>query len=222
MESKIMDIDNLRNIWREHTYREVEKDKFSEEELKKVLRGKSKSMVSKIRRSLNFELVFSSIMTIVIAYFLRMEMPLIVEIAVMLLILIFLFLLGVYFAFVRNVNKYDLKSDNLKQDLEKLVKELDSLTKFIIKITVVLAPIGTLLGYIFGLYMGGPETFNAIFGSSENLIIMSITVVVAAVALYPITKLYVNFMYGRHIKNLKSYLNELTEFDNSIDNSNEE
>ena len=73
-----MDIDHLKNIWKEHTSREIEKDKFSEEELKKVLRGKSKSMVSKIRRSLNLELVLSSVMTIVIAYFLSMEMPLIV------------------------------------------------------------------------------------------------------------------------------------------------
>jgi len=209
-----METNDLKSIWKKHTNEKIERDLLSEEELNRMRYSKSKSMIRKIKNGIVFELTFTALMVMVISYFLRMELHIVIEIAIVIMDLAFLFLLGVYFQYLRTVQQHKIETINLRENLKKLIEEIERVLNFLFIISVILIPIGGLFGYIVGFFIGAEKEAEEVFKSTTNLIILPTVIAIITLIGFPLTKWYLNFMYGRHVKKLKETLNELIQEEN--------
>lgn len=206
-----MDSNDIKSIWKKHTDEKIEKDKLSEDELNKMRSAKSQSIIRKIKNGIVFELTISALMIIIISYFLRMDLHIVMEISIVFLDIIFLFLLGVYIQYLRTVQKHEIDAINLKSNLEQLIEEIERILRFLFISSVILVPLGGMFGYIVGFFLGAGEDAVEVFRSTENLILFPVIILGITIIGFPLTKWYLKLLYGRHLAILKDTLQELME-----------
>jgi uncharacterized membrane protein (Fun14 family) len=209
-----MDTNDLKSIWKKHTDKKVEEDKLNEDELNRIKYSKSKSMIQKIKNGIIFELLVSAIMVIIISYYLIKDLHIVIEISIVFLDIVFIFLLGVYFQYLRTIQKHKIHSINLKENLKLLIEEIERILKFLYLVSVAIIPIAAVFSYIVGFFIGAGEDASNVFSSTKNLILFPTIIGIATLIGFPLTKWYLQFMYGRHLNKLKRTLKELSQEEN--------
>jgi len=147
-----MELDELKSIWKNTTPGFRSKD---ESEIALMLKGQSKSIIDKLKRNVWFELIFTLAASIgMLIYALTLPSGALKWTSVSALILFVSYL----FFFAKKLmllNQYGLANENIKSNLELLVKNLDSYLKFYKRSYAILYPLYFFLMLFFiGLERG--------------------------------------------------------------------
>jgi hypothetical protein len=201
-----MELDELKNIWNKNKADFQQKD---EVQLAAMLKGSSRSIVDKLKRSVWFELILTILVgmaLLVYAFAIPAGALKWATIAIILLLVAY----SVYYVKkLLLLNRFNTADDNLKANLEKLVASLTGYLKFYKKSYTILYPIYFALSILFGALEMGSDRFLAKLSDPKTVLyLLALTVVVTFITL-AFTNWLLRKLYGRHLEKLEALLDEL-------------
>jgi hypothetical protein len=205
-----MELDELKNIWRKN---DPEFNRKGEAEIAAMLKGKSTSIVEKLKRSVWLELVFTLIAGVaLLIYALTLPDGSLKWTSVSILILF----VGYTFYYIKKLfllNQFDRQADNLKNNLEKLVDKLSGYLKFYKRSYTILYPVYFVLGIAFGGLERGLTEFINVLSKPLTIIYLSVLAAVFFFCSTWVVKWLLKKLYGNHLEKLKSLLVELNSYE---------
>jgi hypothetical protein len=207
-----MELDDMKNIWKDKSIEAAGADKISA-----MIGKQSQSPIAKMKRNLRMELlilIFS--LGIVAAYYFiafKSEYSIIGWVYALLLILF------CYYFFRKNklLDEMQCSSCRVKSNLELQLRMLERYVKFyLISGTAILPILFIFLGIV--LYFKKPTLINetVLYPSGTNpvwkfLLAWFILLSVSTTIMWILNRGYVNKLYGRHINKLKQLLTQINE-----------
>ncbi|MBT1705907.1 hypothetical protein [Chryseosolibacter indicus] len=201
-----MELEELKDIWQKNRSGFQPKD---EAELASMLRGSSKSIVGKLKRSVWFELAFTFISGLaLLTYALTLPSGALKWTSVSILVL-FVAYSFYYIKKLLLLNAFNKGDDHLKANLERLTNSLTSYLSFYKRSYTVLYPVYFCLGLLFvGLESGSDHFFEIISKPKRILSLVAMAALLFFLSTW-FTNWYLKSLYGNHLLKLKSLLNEL-------------
>ncbi|HEY0655084.1 MAG TPA: hypothetical protein VGD65_18240 [Chryseosolibacter sp.] len=201
-----MELDELKDLWKKNDAVFQPKE---ESELASMLRGNSKSIVDKLKRSVWLELIFTTVSGIVLLiYALTLPSGALKWTSVSILA-IFVAYSFYYVKKIMLLNSFDPNEGNLRVTLENLIVSLSSYLKFYKRSYTLLYPVYFCLALLFGAIERGFENFVTSLSAPKTILYL---VGFAAIFYFGSTWL-VNWilkkLYGNHLEKLKVLLKDL-------------
>jgi hypothetical protein len=201
-----MELEELKNIWQKNPSAFIRK---GEEELARMLKGNSRSVVDKLKRSVWFELVFTVIAGVALLLYAFMLPNGAWKWSSVSILVLFVGYSVYYVKKLLLLNRFNPGDDHLKANLEKLVENLSNYLRFYTRSYTVLYPVYFALVLLFRGIETGSERFFQSISNPRTIIYL----VLLAAFFYFITKWYTSWylrkLYGNHLEKLKGLLNEL-------------
>lgn len=195
-----MDIDNLKSTWR--ALQTQPEPVFENDQIRKLLQGKAKDSISKIKRSILIE----GTLTLLLGVFLMANRSWFYSPFIIPYLLFVLSLCLVWYTFqYYKIRKINLQ-DNLKKTLEQLIKTLDLYLKV----------------YLYGsLALGLFASILPLFWTNVTLDSLTLTktlfigggAIIFIPSYYFFTKWYIKNLYGNYVNELKEELKELEDLE---------
>lgn len=202
-----MEIEDLKDIWRKQNEAFRPRD---ESELATMLKGKSTSIVTRLKRSVWFELIFTLVAGLgLLAYALTLPGGWLKWTSISMVILFCIYSIY-YYKNLNLLNRFDPANQNLKDNLTRLVRDLKSYLKYYKRSYAVLYPLYFFLGLVFtALEYGAKGFFNRV---SQPEVIASLVAVAILIFICStwLTAWYLGKLYGNHLEKLETLLEELT------------
>jgi hypothetical protein len=200
-----MELEELKHIWNKNKADFQPKD---EAQLASMLKGTSRSLIDKLKRSVWLELSFTIVAGLALLIY-AFTLTGALKWTTMAIIVLFV---GYSFYYVKKLlllRHFDSGDNNLKANLEKLVSRLGSYLKFYKRSYTLLYPVYFGLGILFGgLEIGSDRFLQKLSDPKWITYLLVITIV-----FFFISMLFANWflkkLYGRHLEKLKTLLNEL-------------
>jgi hypothetical protein len=201
-----MEIDDLKDIWRKESESFTRRD---ETELATMLKGKSSSIVSRLKRNVWIELTLTVLGGLgLLGYAMTLPNGNLKSISISMLILFCVYAFY-YLKKLRLLIEFDPGNDNLKGNLRQLIANLKSYLRFYKRSYTILYPVYFLLGLLFTAIERGATGFiNQIF-RIEILIALLLGAIVFFVCSTWLTSWYLKKLYGNHLEKLEGVLREL-------------
>lgn len=202
-----MELDDLKNIWKANEPGFQPKD---ESEIAQMLKGKSKSIVDKLKRSVWLELCFTFAVGIaLLAYALTLPTNGALKwTAIALLFMIVIYTIY-YIKKLMLLRRFNPANENLRASLESLVKNLSSYLVFYKRSYTILYPIYFFLGLLFSLLERGTTEFLEALSKPRTI---SALLLVAGVFYFTsawLVRWLLRKLYGDHLDKLKTLVNDL-------------
>lgn len=201
-----MELDDLKDIWKNNPPEFKAKD---EAELALMLKGNSKSIVGKLKRSVWFELIFTIVAGVVfLIYALTLESGAFkwTSISMIALFVVYSFY---YVKKLSLLNRFKPGEDNLKTNIDSLITSLTNYLRFYKRSYTLLYPAYFILGLFFGaMERGTDEFFHSLTKPSVILSLVSLAVVFFFSSTF-LTNWWLKKLYGNHLDKLKSLAREL-------------
>jgi len=205
-----MELDDLKEIWKHSSTKDTA---WSTTQLHEVLQGKSKSILSRIKRSMQIEIAIGCVAFAVL--FLQIFM---LKIGptwwLMISILVFSSTAAIYFYLkMRLVTTFDFATNNLKNNLTDLITKLETF----LKIYKLGNQWGLIFFYLLGLLatyleLGTDRALDYVGSWQGQLFLVLFTACVIGPVF--IVERVLRKLYGKHIDRLKLVL---AEFDKSVE-----
>jgi hypothetical protein len=197
-----MELDDLKSIWKNNP----EFQRKNETELLSMLKGSSKSIIEKLKRSVWFELVFTLIAgVLLLIYALTLPSGALKWISISILVLC-VFYSFFYIKKLLMLARFNPAEDNLKASLEKLSNNLNSYLKFYRRSYTILYPVYFLLGLLYGAVERGMSEFlHTLAKPAVMLYLLGVAVLFFAISTW-FANWYFKKLYGNHLQNLKALL----------------
>lgn len=201
-----MEIEELKNIWKKQSEGFTPKD---EAELASMLKGKSSSIIIRLKRNVWLELVFTILGGLgLLAYALTLPGGYLKWTSITILVL-FGFWCLYYVKKLRLLNRFDPANDHLKANLERLVYELRAYLKFYKRSYSVLYPVFFIIGLLFvAIEHGTIGFFNKVIQPEVFLILLPGAALFFIFSSW-LTSWYLKKLYGNHLEKLEALLREL-------------
>lgn len=202
-----LELDDLKSIWKGNKpFQEKQA-----EEIEAMLKGSSNSIVAKLKRSVWFELILTVAFGLVMLYFaLTLESGSLKWSIVSILLLFFAYLIY-YWKKIRLLNGFDPSHQNIKENLEKLVRDLQGYLQFYKTSYTILYPVYFALGILFAIIERGPDVFWEKLGEPMTILKLTLFSVVVLVLSLFVSKWYLKKLYGNHLDNLKELLKDIDD-----------
>jgi hypothetical protein len=204
-----MELDELKDIWRKTDSGFRPK---AEAELASMLKGNSKSIVNKLKRSVWFELIFALVAGIaLLIYALTLESNSLKWTYVSILVLF----VGYSFYYIKKLtllNQFNPAEDNLKGNLEKLIGNLTSYLKFYKRSYTILYPVYFFLGLLFAGVERGLTEFVHVVTTPRTLAFLLVPAAVFFLLSNWLVNWFLKKLYGNHLDKLRSLLSDLNSF----------
>ncbi|NJM26400.1 MAG: hypothetical protein HC859_13860 [Bacteroidia bacterium] len=201
-----MELDEFKELWKQH---DPSFEPKNEAELAAMLKGKSKSIIAKLKRSVWFELLVTIVTGLLLVYF-SFSMPdgymkwIFTSFLVM-----FLAYIVYYVMKLRLLNTFDASEDHLRAHLERLINDLTGYLKFYRKSYTYLYPFYFFLMLLFiEIDRGKEEFFNQLSQPKTILSLLGFCVLFSLAAIW-FTNWYLKKLYGNHLEKLRNLLNDL-------------
>lgn len=209
----MMELDNLKTIWNS-TLSFQPKD---EGEIASMLNKNSQSVVSKLKRNVWLEMVFTLTTGIaLLIYAILLENGSLKWTSVSLLAVFILY--SVYNTKkLLLLNRFDPGQANLKRTLETLVEDLTAYLKFYKRSYAILYPAYFILMLIFALLERGTDEFVRVLNKPEIILYLVGTCIMFFVCSIWLTGWYIRKMYGDHLQKLKDLLQDLQSMQVSVE-----
>jgi glucan phosphoethanolaminetransferase (alkaline phosphatase superfamily) len=205
-----MELDELKDIWKKT---EADFQPKAEAELAVMLKGNSKSIVAKIKRSVWFELIFTLVAgMLLLIYALTLPSGALKWISISIL-LVFVAYTFYYVKKLMLLSQFAATEDNLKATLEKLIDNLTSYLKFYKRSYSLLYPVYFLVALVFVAIERGFDEFLNVMAKPKTIAYL---LLIAGLFFFCSTWLvnwFLKKLYGRHLEKLKSLLNELKSYE---------
>jgi hypothetical protein len=200
-----MEIDDLKTLWKNNESFKLK----NEAEIATMLKGTSKSIINKLKRSVWFEIIFTLVSgVILLVYALTLESGALKWTSVSILILFATYSIY-YIKKLMLLNSFDLGEGNVKSNLEHLTASLSGYLKFYKRSYKILYPIYFVLSFVFiAIERGTTEFLNHLmkFQTIASIVVMG------GVFYFCCTWLVdwlLKKFYGNHLEKLKRLLQEL-------------
>ncbi len=200
-----MELDELKNIWKN-------RDSFQpklEGEIAAMLRGKSHSIIDKLKRSLWMELIFTSIGFFILLYY-ALKLP---NGALKWSFISFVVLFSGYiFYYIKQLNlfrHFEGSDDSLRNNLATLVANLDHYLRLYKLSYSLLYPIFFILILSFVIMDRGMDDFLETLHDTTTLIYLVFLVAVLFASSLWLTNWYLKKLYGNHVEKLKALLGDI-------------
>ena len=203
-----MELDDLKDIWKKQTSAFPLKD---EAEIAAMLKGSSKSIVGKLKRSVWVELIFTLIAGLaLVAYALTLPSGALKWTSVA-IPLVFVGYAVYYIKKLILLSKFNPMEGNIRSNIENLIKSLSGYLRFYRRSYTILYPVYFCLGILFRIIEKGTyTTFETLKQPKTLLILMAV-----AVLFYISSTWLVNWLlrklYGNHLQKLKTLLHDIAE-----------
>ncbi len=201
-----MELDDLKYIWKSKEPGFQPKD---ESEIAQMLKGRSKSIVEKLMRSVWLELGLTFVAGLgLLIYALLMPSGALKWTASAILIVLVAYTVY-YIKKLMLLRRFNPAADNLRDTLETLVASLSSYLNFYKRSYTLLYPVYFLLGLLFSLLERGATDFIEALSRPRTIIILSL---VAGVFYFTSTwavRWLLRKLYGDHLDKLKALVNDL-------------
>jgi hypothetical protein len=199
------ELDDLKSIWRQQIPFEAK----NEEEIALMLKGRSKALITKLKRNVWFELILTMVCIAGLGFYGFTLRP---GALMWTILALLVFLVSYSFYYVKKImllNEYDSSATDLKSNLQQLIERLESYLKFYKRSYAILYPVFFALGILFGALETGFDQYIQKFKSLTYVMAFLLLTVVFMVGIYTITNWYLKKLYGNYIDKLKSLLKEL-------------
>lgn len=201
-----MELEDLKSIWK---HQKPGLESKQEEEIASMLKGRSNSIISKLKRSVWFELIFTIVCGIGLGiYALTLDSGALMW-TIISLIILFISYLFYYVKKIILLNQFDPSSENLKNNLQNLLERLTVYLNFYKKSYAVLYPVYFCLGLLFGALERGMDDFLYHISQPKTILILIAIAGLFFLCTIWITNWYLKKLYGNHLDKLKDLLQEL-------------
>jgi hypothetical protein len=201
-----MELDDLKDIWKKNP---PEFKVKNEVELALMLKGNSKSIVDKLKRSVWFELILTIVAGIVfLIYALTLESGAFkwTSISMTALFVVYSFY---YVKKLSLLNRFNPGEGNLKTNIDNLITSLTGYLKFYKLSYTILYPAYFALGLLFGAIERGTDQFiNSLGKPSVIISLVSLAIFFFFCSTF-LTTWWLKKLYGNHLEKLKSLAHEL-------------
>ena len=201
-----MELDDLKSIWKQ------DKPGFEpkkEEEIASMIKGRSNSIISKLKRSVWFELIFTIVCGVALGICALMLESGALMWTIISLIILFVSYLFYYVKKIMLLNRFDSSKENLKNSLQHLLDRLTTYLTFYKRSYAILYPVYFCLGLLFGALEKGLDDFLNRISQPKTIIYLILLSGVFFICTVLITNWYLKKLYGNHMDKLKELLNEL-------------
>ncbi len=176
---------------------------------KPMLKGNSKLLVDKLKRSVWFELIFTLVAgVILLVYALTLPSGALKWTSVSILA-IFVAYCVYYIKKLMLLNSFNSTGDNLRVNLENLVSSFSSYLKFYRRSYTVLYPVYFCLGLLFGALERGFTEFMQALTTPRTIAYLLLTAGVFYFASTWLVNWILKKLYGNHLEKLKKVLLDL-------------
>jgi hypothetical protein len=201
-----MELDDLKSIWKQ------DKPGFEpkqEAEIASMIKGRSNTIISKLKRSVWFELIFTIVCGLGLGIWALMIESGALMWTIISLIVLFVSYLFYYVKKILLLNKFDSSTENLKNSLQHLLDRLTTYLTFYKRSYAILYPVYFCLGLAFGALEKGLDDFLLRLSQPKTIILLVSLAGVFFLCTVWITNWYLKKLYGNHLDKLKELLNEL-------------
>jgi Ca2+/Na+ antiporter len=201
----MMELDDLKSIWKDQPAFEA-KDAA---QIADMLKKKSNSIASRLKRSVWFELTVTLVATVLMFLYVLTLPGGYVQYFFSFAIVVFVAYLVYYVKKLSVINKFQHGDGNLKETIEKLVATLTVYLKFYRRSYSLLYPISFVVGLGLGAVQRGFDNFfQALLQPRVFLPILGVLGLFIFAATW-FTTWYLKKLYGNHVEKLKEILKDL-------------
>lgn len=201
-----MEIEDLKYIWRKQN--ESFKPK-AEAELAGMLKGTSTSIITRLKRNVWLELIFTCLGGLaLLTYALTLPDGSLkwTSISILILFVIYSFY---YLKKLRLLNRFNSGSEGIKSNLQHLTENLKSYLKFYKRSYSILYPVYFCLGLLFAAIEQGASGFLNRISRPEIMATLLLGAALFFVCSTWLTSWYLKKLYGDHLEKLEKLLREL-------------
>jgi uncharacterized membrane protein YfcA len=202
-----MELEDLKNIWQKSDLYKPRR----EEEISEMLRGRSKSIIARLRRNVWFELIFTIVGGILLLYYVRSIPSFSFRIAFVLILCSFVLYIIYYVKKINLLNRFEGSSGNVRTNLEWLVADLDAFLRFYYRSYTILFPGFLMLTLILAIAELGLAQFLESLREWKTVAYLLFLVLFSVALAFWIGKWYLRKLYGTHLQKLRGLLRELQE-----------
>ena len=176
-----------------------------------MLKGKSHSIIARLKRNIWFELTFTIVGGMLLLYYAFSIPSPSLRWGFVFVLLSFILYIIYYVKKINLLNRFEGSEGNIKTNLENLVRDLDTFLRFYYKSYTLLFPTYLILIVVVAIIDRGMEQFIdslkdwRVVGLLLFLILLSI-----ALSLW-ISKWFLGKLYGNHLQKLRTLLMDLQE-----------
>lgn len=204
-----MELEDLKNIWQKSDLYKPRR----EEEITDMLKGRSQSIISRLRRNIWFELVFTIVGGILLLYYVFSIPSPSFRWAFVLVLLSFLLYIIYYVKKIKLLNRFEDSQGNVRTNLERLVNDLETFLRFYYRSYTLLYPGYLMLIVILAIADQGMAQFLDALRDWRTIAYLLFLVALSLALSFWISKWYLGKLYGRHLQKLRGLLRELEEGD---------
>ena len=205
-----MELEDLKSIWKNS---EPAFQPKNEQEIALMLKGKSISIINKLKRNVLFELAIAIVASIgLLIYALSLETGALKWTSISLLLMCLAYSI-IYVKKLLFLNRFQALDGNLRDTISLLVQSLTSYIKFYKNSYAILYPVYFMLGILFSVIERGPEGYLEFLSKTSTLIYTLLVAAAFAGVFFFVSTMganwYLKKLYGNHLEKLKNILNEL-------------
>lgn len=203
-----MELDDLKSIWKKQDTNFI---KRNETEIAAMLKGTSQSIISKLKRSVWFELSLTVIAGVALLVY-ALTLPNGALKWTSILIPVIFVAYGVYYIkkliLLKNFNP---ASDNIRESIEKLTNNLTTYLRFYKRSYTILFPVYFALGIIFRLLEVGTDRMTELLTQPRTIALLATVAIIFYLASTVVVDWLLKRLYGNHLEKLKALLKDLHE-----------
>jgi hypothetical protein len=201
-----MELDELKDLWKKN---DAVFQPKPEGELALMLRGNSKSIVDKLKRSVWFELAFTLLSGIgLLIYALTLPSGALKWTSIS-IIAIFVVYSFYYVKKLMLLNSFDTSHGNLRTTLENLIENLSSYLKFYKRSYTILYPAYFLLALLFGAIERGFDQFMTVLSNPKTIAYLLGFAAIFYIGSTWLVSWVLKKLYGNHLEKLRILLKDL-------------
>jgi hypothetical protein len=203
-----MELEDLKSIWKQN---EPSYKPKNEQEIALMLRGKSMSIIDKLKRSVWLELIITVVVSVALmVYAVSLQSGALKWTSISLLLMCLAFTIY-YIKKLTLLNRF-VPNENLQSTITTLITRLDNYLKFYKNSYAILYPVFFLLGLLFGAMERGPAVYIEYLSRTSIIIYL----VLMAGLFFFLSSWFANWylkkLYGDHVEKLRKLLDELQGF----------
>lgn len=203
-----MELDDLKSIWKKQDTNFI---KRNETEIAAMLKGTSQSIISKLKRSVWFELSLTVIAGVALLIY-AFTLPDGALKWTSILIPVIFVAYGVYYIkkliLLKNFNP---ASDNIRESIEKLTNNLTTYLRFYKRSYTILFPVYFALGIIFRLLEVGTDRMIELLTQPRTIVWLATVAIIFYLVSTVVVDWLLKKLYGNHLGKLKALLKDLHE-----------
>jgi hypothetical protein len=205
-----MELDELKSLWKKS---DVGFPQKGEAELAPMLRGQSKSVVDKLKRSVWFEMIFTLIAGLVLLIYSFTLANGALKWTCVSILVVFVAYTFYYIKKLMLLNKFSSLNENLKVSLESLIDNLTSFLKFYKRSYTVLYPVYFCLALMFVAIERGIDNFLDVLMKPKTVIFLLMVAGIFYLSSTWLVNWFLKKLYGNHLEKLKNMLAEINAVD---------